>query len=147
MLASAEHKAITLDYIVAEEAWQRRKVRGGLVMALFIPALASLVLMLAMWLVAGEEYSFDQGGNLQCRQRVCSEWLEQRLSRGQTLTVKLSGTASGPPKLHLDGKPITPFPRSWVSVADAKIDDAPWDGWFRVVVEVPGPANARFEVE
>lgn len=154
VLASAEKRALTLDEVIEEEAWQRRKVRRGLVAAMLLPTLAGLVMLLGMWLFAGEEYAWASGGALRCANPVCTEWQQVRLHRDQPIEIVLAGTASGPPKVHLEGQRITLFPEEWISVADAKADDAgrarlvaPWDGWFRIVVEVPGPADASFRTK
>jgi DNA-directed RNA polymerase subunit RPC12/RpoP len=154
VLDSAEQTAVTLDDVIAEEAWQRRKVRRGLAAALLAPAVAAVLMMIAVWLVAGEAYAWDTGGSLRCSQPVCTEWRRERLRRGRALEVEVRGSAAGPPKLRLEGQAITPFPRAWTSVAEIGIDAngradvlAPWDGWFRVVVEVPGPADASFRTK
>jgi hypothetical protein len=149
LVAVVARKAVSLEYVIAEEARQRRKVRAGFAGAVGIAALAGMVMLLVMWFVLGATPSGGEG-SLHCSHAVCSEWRSQRLERGEKLAVELKGTAAGPPKLRLEGQEITPFPRSWVTVDQAKIDDdglatlvAPWDGAFRVVVEVPGPADAE----
>ncbi len=154
ILASRETKVMTLDQVIAEEAFQRRKEKRGLTMALLVPVIAGMLVLLAMWLVAGHEYRWDESGSLRCQERTCTQWQNVRLERGRVAHVDLDGTAGGPPKIHLDGQAITPLPSEWSSVATASVDDhgratlvAPWTGWFRVVVEVPGPADAMLRVD
>ncbi|MGE5182664.1 MAG: hypothetical protein ACM31C_11405 [Acidobacteriota bacterium] len=153
LIASTDHKLLKLDDVIAEEQFLRRKARRGLAAALLYPALASLLVMIGVGVFAGEDYTLAEysGGSLRCSQGTCTEWELLRLDRGHEVRVDLSGTASGPPAVRLEGQAITPFPRSWTTVATAHADDhgiavlaAPWDGWFRVVVEVPGPADASF---